>query len=143
MRGELTVMNKTAWMSYTDGNSTAEVDMTMLQSKKIFIDGNIVDPDRVASGKSCLYKRGPAKGLPHFEIEIVVPQLRKIISAFPIYYNFPRYCKKNCYVSISLVIGQSVYNGKLSVPPTRLPDLYSNKRLQKMVRTLDISYPKR
>lgn len=103
--------------------------MTLPLGSGIIVDGDIVDPDRFASGVSVPYKQGLAKGLPRFEIRIVVSELRRIISAFPNHYTFPVNCKENCYVNVTLVVGQAEYSGKLSCPPSRLQDLYSGKTL--------------
>jgi hypothetical protein len=97
--------------------STQEGDIT---ERPVIICGQIRDPKRKGPNRKDVYTRGEAKGLLRFEIAIPVMQLRKVVSAFPRSYKaFP--------VSIVLLIGQSEYSGRLSLPESRKQDLYSNE----------------
>lgn len=97
--------------------SNQEGDIT---ERPVIICGQIRDPKRKGPNKKDVYTRGEAKGLLRFEIAIPVMQLRKVVSAFPRSYKaFP--------VSIVLLIGQSEYSGRLSLPESRKQDLDSNE----------------
>jgi len=97
--------------------STHEDDIT---ERPVIISGQILDPKRKGPNRKDVYTRGEAKGLLRFEIAIPVMQLREVVRAFPkSYQTFP--------VSIVLLIGQSEYSGKLSLPESRKQALYSNE----------------
>ena len=93
----------------------------------IIVDAQIRDPDHPCP--DCIHKKdGKSKGLLRIEIAIEVPQLKRVIGAYPNVYGALAPKKP---IIIKLGIGSNEYVGSLHVPPSRMKDLAGLGRNQK------------